>query len=310
MRSLTLRLAGSLPFVAVAVLACSPTSSGSTSAPAVDTGYTPIVTSDAGACTTDDDCSDFVFCNGIERCNPGDPQANSRGCIRPQPWICMPGQRCSEGDRRCYSDCGHDPDADGDGHRSMDCGGDDCDDSDRNRFPGNREVCANDAPEHDEDCDATTFGDTDVDRDGYVAARCCNVASNGTRFCGLDCDDNNAGVHPGLPELCNGVDDNCNGTIDEGVKITLYVDADHDGYGAPGPGSLQCPGATGYSALGNDCDDTNAAITPGSMKCDDPQVPSTVLLCNPNTGAFVSSFCAKGTATCLPQPNGTGICVP
>jgi hypothetical protein len=43
---------------------------------------------------------------------------------------------------------------------------------------------------------------TDQDRDGWAW---CN-----------DCDDSRAGVHPGAPELCNGIDDNCNGTIDEG----------------------------------------------------------------------------------------------
>jgi len=62
--------------------------------------------------------------------------------------------------------------ADGDGRDSIACGGDDCDDNDRNRYPGNAEVC--DAEDHDEDCDATTFGNRDVDGDGHIDALCGN----------------------------------------------------------------------------------------------------------------------------------------
>ena len=54
----------------------------------------------------------------------------------------------------------------------MASGGFDCDDNDRNRFPGNPEVCDPDG--HDEDCTYQTFGNRDQDGDGYVDARCTN----------------------------------------------------------------------------------------------------------------------------------------
>ena len=41
-------------------------------------------------------------------------------------------------------------------------------------------------------------------------------------------------INPGAAEACNGVDDNCDGQTDEGVKNSYYPDADGDGYGAAG----------------------------------------------------------------------------
>jgi hypothetical protein len=51
---------------------------------------------------------------------------------------------------------------------------------------------------------------------------------------GTDCDDLNATVRPGVFEVCNHIDDNCDGRVDEGNgPIRYYVDADRDGYGDP-----------------------------------------------------------------------------
>jgi hypothetical protein len=81
--------------------------------------------------------------------------------------------------------------------------------------------------------------DTDADKDGVKA--------------GVDCDDHDPAVHPGAAELCNGKDDNCDGTIDEGF------DADNDG--------------TPSCAIGTkpaDCDDHDPAIHPGAAEvCND-----------------------------------------
>ncbi|MCZ7680956.1 MAG: putative metal-binding motif-containing protein [Sandaracinaceae bacterium] len=85
--------------------------------------------------------------------------------------------------------------------------GDDCDDADPSRFAGAVEVC--DAEGHDEDCDLTTLGATDVDGDGAISAACCNGAT-----CGGDCNDGDPLVGPLQREACNGRDDDCDGTTD------------------------------------------------------------------------------------------------
>ena len=120
-------------------------------------------------------------------------------------------------------------DADGDGHRAAECGGDDCDDSDHNRFPGNSEVC--DAL-HDEDCDLATVGTRDMDGDGFQSNACCNAVLGNPTVCGNDCDDSLRSVNPQAPEVCDGIDNNCNGVIDEGLSmLTWYPDCDGDLFG-------------------------------------------------------------------------------
>ena len=106
-------------------------------------------------------------------------------------------------------------DADRDGHRNAQSNGDDCDDFDANRYPGRTEVP--DLAGHDEDCDLTTFGCRDADNDRWCDARACNVDGSGHAFCGDDCDDGNPSIHPAQVDVCNGRDDNCNGSVDEGL---------------------------------------------------------------------------------------------
>jgi hypothetical protein len=112
------------------------------------------------------------------------------------------------------------PDRDGDGH--MDASirdgagrtvGDDCDDGDANRFPGNLEVV--DAGHHDEDCDPTTFGVQDIDGDGFTTSNACNYDQAGALQCATDCNDNDPHIHRSAPESCDGVDNNCDGQVDE-----------------------------------------------------------------------------------------------
>ena len=77
---------------------------------------------------------------------------------------------------------------------------------------------------------------------------------------GPDCDDNNPAVHPGATEVCNGIDDDCNGQTDEGLEQHLYYrDADGDGFGSDNASehcSLTPP--AGYSKNNSDCDDDDS----------------------------------------------------
>jgi hypothetical protein len=51
----------------------------------------------------------------------------------------------------------------------------------------------------------------DNDGDGYGI----EGFNQGCLYTGIDCNDSNANVHPFATEICNGIDDNCNGLIDE-----------------------------------------------------------------------------------------------
>jgi hypothetical protein len=117
---------------------------------------------------------------------------------------------CRQGDEPCEQDCiDHDGDRYGDGEG---CLGPDCDDTDPNVNPRQEEVCGNGT---DDDCDGIDnpcpTDCTDADGDGFgVAGRNSDCPSTGD-----DCDDTNELINPDAAEACNGVDDNCDGTIDE-----------------------------------------------------------------------------------------------
>ncbi len=84
-----------------------------------------------------------------------------------------------------------------------------------------------------------------------------------------DCDDDPAtgpSVHPNASEICNSIDDDCDGTADDGaVDATIwYVDADGDSYGNPATGSLSCTQIGGTVQDATDCNDTEAAVNPAA----------------------------------------------
>jgi hypothetical protein len=80
-----------------------------------------------------------------------------------------------------------------------------------------------------------------------------------------DCDDNNNQINSNANEICDGIDNDCDGFVDEGLSTqTYFPDSDNDGFGT-GNGQSYCqdPG-TGFSLATGDCDDTNASINPGA----------------------------------------------
>ena len=148
----------------------------------------------------------------------------------------------------------------------------DCDDQDSNINPAAEELC-NDV---DDDCDqlidedVTTTWYADADGDGFGDA-----AADGV-FCGdpgpgwvadtTDCDDTEPSAFPGGVEVCDELDNNCDGTVDEGVTTTFWADTDGDLYGDDGAPEDACSLPTGYAATGGDCDDIDAAVNPGAAE--------------------------------------------
>ena len=55
-----------------------------------------------------------------------------------------------------------------------------------------------------------------------------------------DCDDDDANVSPSAEEFCDGIDNNCDGVVDEDVTSTFYADSDDDGL-PDGQDYLRCP---------------------------------------------------------------------
>lgn len=255
-------------------------------------------------CVSDDECSDGVFCNGQERCDPFDPLSSREGCA-PGPRPCVDGEEtCNEYDRMCRVICAVEEDADGDGSIAIACGGDDCDDNDGNRHPGQPEVC--DLEGHDEDCDLTTFGMRDADRDGFADEACQNSDGDVVVSSGTDCNDINAHVHPAAQELCNGIDDNCDGFIDDNVLVLLYPDTDHDGYGAPVAPVSGCLDDLDMSLYAGDCDDDNEQIFPGSIRCVPGGQGYEIEICQ-DDGTWLEKVC-DGFTACVTQPGGHGVC--
>ncbi|MBM4367131.1 MAG: VCBS repeat-containing protein, partial [Deltaproteobacteria bacterium] len=160
-------------------------------------------------------------------------------------------------------------DADGDGYVVGGEGSDqDCDDTDASVYPGASETTGDGI---DSDCDGGETCYADGDGDGYTdgstvasADSDCGDAGEATSSDPTgDCDDGDASAYPGGTETCDGADNDCDGTADDGVGSTWYADDDGDGYGDATDTVTACTAPSGYVATGTDCNDTYSWINPG-----------------------------------------------
>ncbi len=154
----------------------------------------------------------------------------------------------------------------------------DCDDTDAAVSPDASELCDG----IDNDCDGLTDdadtlaegaavltfyidGDGDGHGDAGWTTGACEAPAGYTADA-TDCDDTDAAVSPSAQELCDGIDNDCDGDTDRDATdaATFYADADGDGFGSAADTAAACEAPDGYTADATDCDDTDAAVSPSA----------------------------------------------
>lgn len=226
---------------------------------------------DAGIWYADGDADGFGAGAPTVACTPPEGAAeNADDCDDADPTV-HPGAEvgCTAGDANCDG-AADDVDADGDGF----LGCEECDDTDATAFPGAPEECdgadddCNGAVDDDPIDPATWYADDDADGFGGDTSTDACDAPFGAVSTSDDCDDANAAVFPGAAEVCNAIDDDCDGTADDGAvdRATWYIDDDGDGYGDAATTSVRCDAPTGYVANADDCDDADGLVHPAGIE--------------------------------------------
>ena len=95
-------------------------------------------------------------------------------------------------------------------------------------------------------------------------------------FSDVDCDDGDPAVHPNAAEICDGVDNDCDGVTDGEDAVDVlewYPDSDADGFGADGPATFSCSQPDGTAQYPGDCDDSDSSVFPDANEvCNDGKV--------------------------------------
>ncbi len=239
-------------------------------------------TNQYGSCTAARTCTDagLTLCNvqmpAVESCDGEDNNCNGKvdepgavGCVVYYADNDSDGSGIGEGACSCLNP--------GAGYAA---GGGDCNDLVAQIHPGADEIC----DDVDNNCNGETdeagakgckifYKDKDGDAFGDPADSACLCLSKTTvdwiSQAG-DCNDANDKIHPGVLEVCDSVDNNCNAKIDEeGAQgcTLFYLDADKDEYGPAASGKCLCVANKIYSTdKPGDCDDNSAKVHPTAIE--------------------------------------------
>jgi hypothetical protein len=188
----------------------------------------------------------------------------------------------------------------------------DCDDNNATINSNAAEICNG----FDENCngladDGLLFLNyyIDIDIDGFGSLNTMqNTCSQPLGYVtnSLDCNDSSFCINASAVEVCNGIDDDCNGQIDNGIVFaTFYADADNDMYGDPATGEDLCLIPIGqFVTNGDDCDDTNPSINPAATEVWENGIDDD---CNANSSDVSTPEFVASSFTLFPNPTADRI---
>jgi hypothetical protein len=176
---------------------------------------------------------------------------------------------------------------------------------DRAQIPFNRSLDA-DGDLILDACQVPCYVDADYDGFGVPPTVYIGFPVLGFSALDSDCDDANAQRNPSRTEVCDVIDNDCDGQIDEGLTVfAWFEDRDGDGYGNLNVVSYSCSPPMGFVSVATDCDDNQPFVNPGAQEiCDglDNDCNGTV------DDGYVTTYCTAGTSVhgCVPSIDLSG----